>query len=65
MLVTSIFSSPENELKHLFALEFGKIADYDCLSLSSTNINQPAPNLVQMYMTINEFDYGTNRTRTV
>ena len=43
------------ELKHpdLFALEFRKIAEYDYVyTLSSTNINQSAPNLVQMYMTI-------------
>ena len=45
----------EIELKHseLFALEFGKIAEYDFVySLSSTNIDQSAPNLVQMYVII-------------
>ena len=37
----------------LFALEFRKIAEYDLVyNLASTNINQSAPNLVQMYMTI-------------
>ena len=37
----------------LFALEFGKIAEPDFVySLSSTNINQTAPNLVKMYLTI-------------
>ena len=43
------------ELEHpeLFALEFGKIAEYDFVySLSSTNINHLAPNLVKMYMII-------------
>ena len=37
---------------NLFALEFGKIAEPDFVySLSSTNINQTAPNLVKMYVT--------------
>ena len=37
----------------LFALEFGKIADYDFVyTLASPNINQSAPNLVKMYVTI-------------
>ena len=43
------------ELEHpeLFVLEFGKIAEYDFVySLSSTNIDQSAPNLVKMYDTI-------------
>ena len=43
----------EIELKHpeLFALEFGKIAEYDFVySLSSTNIDQSAPDLVKMYV---------------
>ena len=43
------------ELEHLelFALEFGKIAEYDFVyTLSSTNINQSASNLVKVYMTI-------------
>ena len=43
----------ELERPELFALEFGKIAEYDFVyTLASTNINQSAPNLVQMYMTI-------------
>ena len=43
----------EPEHPELFALEFGKNAEYDVVyTLSSTNINQSAPNLVQMYMTI-------------
>ena len=37
----------------LFALEFGKIAESDFVyTLASTNINQSAPNLVKMYVTI-------------
>ena len=37
----------------LLALELGKIAAYDCIYfLASTNINQSAPNLVIMYMSI-------------
>ena len=43
------------ELEHLelFALEFGKIAESDLVyTLAFTNIDQTAPNLVKMYMTI-------------
>ena len=37
----------------LFVLEFGKIAESDFVyTLASTNINQSAPNLVKMYVTI-------------
>ena len=37
----------------VFALEFRKIAESDFVySLASTNINQSAPNLVKMYVTI-------------
>ena len=37
----------------LFALKLGKIAAFDFVySLASTNINQSAPNLVTMYITI-------------
>ena len=43
----------ELEQLELFALEFGKIAESDIVyTLVSTNINQSAPNLVKMYMTI-------------
>ena len=38
------------EQLELFALELGKITAFD--SLASTNINQSAPNLVAMYMSI-------------
>ena len=43
------------ELEHpeLFALEFGKITEPDFVyTLVSTNIDQSAPNLVKMYMTL-------------
>ena len=43
------------ELEHLelFALEYGKMAESDFVyTLASTNINQSAPNLVKMYVTI-------------
>ena len=37
----------------LFALEFGKIAETDFVyTLAFPNINQSAPNLVKMYVTI-------------
>ena len=43
----------EPEHPELSALEFGKIAKSDFVyTLSSTNINQSAPNLVKMYVTI-------------
>ena len=41
------------EHPELFALEFVKIAETDFVyTLASTNINQSAPNLVKMYVTI-------------
>ena len=43
----------ESEHPELFALEFGKIAESDTVyTPASTNIDQSAPNLVKMYMTI-------------
>ena len=51
--MSSIMGQIESEHPELFALEFGKNAEYDFVyNLASTNINQSAPNLVQMYMTI-------------
>ena len=51
--MSSIMGQIEPEHPELFALEFGKIAEYDfAYSLSSTNIDQSAPNLVKEYMTI-------------
>ena len=43
----------EPEYPEVFTLEFGKIADYDFVyTLSSTKINQSAPNLVKMYVIV-------------
>ena len=48
-----IMGEIESEHPELFALEFGTIAEYDFVyTLSSTNINQSAPNLVKMYVII-------------
>ena len=47
------FGQIEPEHLELFALEFGKIVEFDFVyTLSSTNIDQSVPNLVKMYMTI-------------
>ena len=58
------------EPEHLewFALEFRKIAEYDFVyTLASTNINlintKLGPN-VHDHKNLDEFNYGTNRTRT-
>ena len=51
--MSSIMGHIEPEHLELCALEFGKIAEYDFVyTLSSTNINQSAPNLVRMHATI-------------
>ena len=51
--MSSIMGQIESEHLELFALEFGKIAENDFVyTPSSTNINQSAPNLVKVYMTI-------------
>ena len=51
--MSSIMGQIEPEHPELFALEFGKISENDFVyTLSSTNINQSAPNLVIVYMTI-------------
>ena len=51
--VSLIMGQVEPEHTELFALEFGKIAEYDFVyTLSSTNINQSSPNFVKMYVTI-------------
>ena len=48
-----IMGQIEAENPELFALKFGKIADSDFVyTVASTNIDQSAPNLVKMYMTI-------------
>ena len=51
--MSSIMGQIEPEPLELFALEFRKIAKYDFVhTLASTNINQSAPKLDQMCMTI-------------
>ena len=51
--MSSIMGQVEPEHPELFALEFGKIAETDFVyTLASPNINQSAPNLVKMYVTI-------------
>ena len=48
-----IMAQIEQEHPELFVLEFGKIAESDFVyTLVSTNIDQLAPNLVKMYMTV-------------
>ena len=48
-----IMEQIEPELPELLVLEFGKIAESDFVyTLASTNINQSAPNLIKMYVTI-------------
>ena len=51
--MSSIMGQIEPEHLELFAIEFGKIAESDFVyTLASTNIDQSAPNLVKIYMTI-------------
>ena len=51
--MSSIMGQIEPEHLELFALEFKKIGEYDFVyTLSSTSINQLAPNLVKMNVTI-------------
>ena len=51
--ITSIMKQIKPENPELFALEFGNSAESDFVyTLASTNINQSAPNLVKMYVTI-------------
>ena len=49
----SIMKQIKAEHPELFVLEFGKIAESDFVyTLASININQSAPNLVKMYVTM-------------
>ena len=51
--MSSIMEQIEPEQPALFVLEFGNIAESDFVyTLASTNINQSAPNLIKMYVTI-------------
>ena len=52
-LMILVMGQTKPEHPELFSLEFGKIAELDFIyTLASTNINQSAPNLVKMYVTI-------------
>ena len=52
-LMSSIMEQIKPENLELFALEFGNIAETDFVyTLASLNINQSAPNLVKMYVTM-------------
>ena len=47
----SIMEQIESEHPELFALEFGKIAEFDFVyTLASTNIDQSVPNLATIHM---------------
>ena len=51
--MSSILGQIESEHLELFALEFGKIAESDIVYTPAyTNIDQSAPSLVKMYVTI-------------
>ena len=51
--MSSVMGQIKPEHPELFALEFGKIAENDSVyTLASTNIDQSAPNLVKVYITI-------------
>ena len=51
--MTLIMGQMESENWELLALEFGKVAESDFVyTQASTNIDQSAPNLVKMYVTI-------------
>ena len=51
--MSSIMGQIKSENPELFVLEFGKIAESDFIyTLASTNIDQSAPNVVKMYLTI-------------
>ena len=51
--MSSIIGQIKPEHLELFALDLGKIAASDFIyTLASTNINQSAPNLVTMYISI-------------
>ena len=64
-----ILGQIESEHPELFAFEFGKIAKSDFVyTLASTNIEKINTKLGQNvcdHKTLDEFIYGSNRTRTV
>ena len=63
-----ILGQIEPEHPELFALEFGKIAESDFVyTLASTNIEKINTKVglnVCDHKTLDEFNYGSNRTRT-
>ena len=67
--MSSILGQIESEHPELFALEFGEIAESDFVyTLASTNIEKIDTKLGQNvcdHKTLDEFNYGSNRTRTV
>ena len=67
--MSSIMGHIESEHPELFALEFGKIAESDFVyTLAFTNIDQSTPHFVKNvcdHKILDEFDYGSNRIRTV
>ena len=63
-----IGSQIEPEHPELFALEFGKIAEYDCLCsiiYKYEPISNKLGSNVYDHKISFEFDYGSNQTRTV
>ena len=51
--MSSVIGQTKLEHPELFALDLGKITESDFVyTVASTDINQSAPNLVKMYVTI-------------
>ena len=67
--ISMILGQIESENPELFALEFGKIAESDFLyTIASTNIEKINTKLGQNvcdHKILDEFNYGSNPTRTV
>ena len=67
--ISSIMGQIEPKHQELFALEFGKIAESDIVyTLSSTNSDQISTKFgrnVCDHKISDEFDYGSNQTRTI
>ena len=66
--ISLIMGQIEPELQESFALEFGKIAESDCLDSSIYKYEPISTKLGQNicdYKISHYFDYGFNRTRTV
>ena len=58
--MSSIMGQIKREHPELFAVEFRKIAESDFVyTLAFTNINQSAPNLVKMYVTVRSHNSST------